>query len=66
MSPNFLIRSKNYLTNYIKAYGKYSSVAAIDLVIRFWKPGKTQGFLTNLAATAKSIFSGLIYAYLKF
>jgi len=31
LEPNFLVRSKNYLTNFLKAYSKYSPVAAIGL-----------------------------------
>lgn len=31
MEPSFLVRSRNYLINFLKAYSKYSSVAAIGM-----------------------------------
>ncbi len=61
--PNFITRSQNYLTNFIKAYKKYSAVAAIGLGNSYLSEiDAHRAFLKNLAGIVKNNSNKLTYA----
>ncbi len=61
-SPNFIIRSQNYFTNFIKAYKNYS-IAAIGLGGSYLTNSDDQtAFLKNMSSFVKRKTSALIYA----
>jgi beta-galactosidase len=60
---DFIVRSQNYLTNFIKAYKVYPSVAAIGLCSSVLPNVEENiSFVENLAILAKKNYQGLIYA----
>lgn len=61
--PNFISRSKVYLTNFLKAYDKYSAVAAIGFGSSYLTHSNiTSAYLKLLAGTVKSSSNLLTYA----
>ena len=61
--PNFITRCKNYLASYIKAYQKYSSVAAIGLGGSYYgKSGAEIALIKSLASIVKKNSNKLTYA----
>ncbi len=61
--PNFISRSRNYLSNFIKAYKKYSAVAAIGLGSSYLPEYPSHiALIKNLAALTKKETGDLTYA----
>ncbi len=61
--PNFVTRCKNYLTNYLKAYQKYSSVAAIGLGSSYYGESNAEiALIKSLASIVKKNSNKLTYA----
>jgi len=61
--PNFITRCKNYLSNYLKAYQKYSAVAAIGLGSSYYANSSAEiALLKSLASIVKKNTNMLTYA----
>ena len=63
LDPNFISRSKNYLSNYIKAYREYSAVAAIGLGSSYLPQSDAiSTYLKTLGRIVKNTTNLLTYA----
>jgi beta-galactosidase len=62
-NQNFAARSKNYLTNFIKAYKKYSALGGLGLGSSYLPELDSHtAFLHDLGGVAKQDFKKLVYA----